>query len=54
MNELDILKKISIINIEKTVTMFFLSNQFRLQNKPQVFFNNTEIAIKSEVRLLRI
>ena len=32
--------------------MFFLSNQFRLPNKPQVVFNNSEIAFKSEVRLL--
>jgi hypothetical protein len=34
--------------------MFFLSNQFRLPNKPQVVFNNNEIAFKPEARFLGI
>ena len=30
-----------VINIEKTVLVFFHSNQFRLPNKPLIVFNNT-------------
>jgi hypothetical protein len=47
-------KKGLIINIEKAVAMFFHSNQFRLPFKPQVVFNNTEIAFKPGVTFLVI
>jgi hypothetical protein len=47
-------KNILLINTEKTVAMFFHSNQFRLPNKPRAVFNNTEIVFKPEVRLLGI
>jgi hypothetical protein len=38
----------------KKKPMFFHSIQFRLPNKPQVVFNNTEIAFKPDVRFLGI
>ena len=38
----------------KTVSMYCYSNQFRLPNKPQVDFNNNEIAFKPAVRFLGI
>jgi hypothetical protein len=47
-------KNILIINIEKTVAMFFHTNQFRLPKKPRVVFNNTELVFKPEVKLLGI
>jgi len=47
-------KKSLIINIEKTVAMFFHSNQFRLPIKPQVVFSNNEIAFKPGVTFLVI
>ena len=43
-----------IINTEKTVTMFFHSNQFSLPNKPQTVFSNTFITYKPAVMLLGI
>jgi hypothetical protein len=56
MKELEIClqKTYLIINIEKTVAMFFHSNQFRNPNKPRAVFNKTEIAFKPKVKFLGI
>lgn len=43
-----------IINIEKTLAMFFHSSQFRLPNKPLTVFSNTLTAYKPEVMVLGI
>jgi len=47
-------KNSQIKNTEKTVAMFFHSNQFRLPIKPQIVVSNTVIAYKTAVILLGI